>query len=98
MRVSIGVDSHKGSLAAAGVDELGRVLGVKEFPNDPAGHLALLEWARCYGEPRMIGGRGVGSLRRGALPNPLLVRRTGARGACDAHLQGAPTQGVAGQV
>jgi len=60
MRVSIGVDSHKGSLAAAGVDELGRVLGVKEFPNDPAGHLALLEWARCYGEPRMIGVEGSG--------------------------------------
>jgi hypothetical protein len=29
MRASIGVDTHKGSLAAAAVDELGRVLGVK---------------------------------------------------------------------
>jgi hypothetical protein len=46
MGSSIGVDSHKCSLAAAAVDELGRVIGVREFPNDPQGHLALLAWAR----------------------------------------------------
>ena len=44
MGASIGVDSHKGSLAAAAVDELGRVFGIKEFPNDPGGHRALIEF------------------------------------------------------
>jgi len=65
MGASIGVDSHKGSLAAAAVDELGRVFGIKEFPNDPAGHRALLEWARHYGKPRAIGVEGSGSYGAG---------------------------------
>ena len=46
MKVSLGIDSHKSTLAAAAVDELGRVLGAKEFANDHGGHLALLEWRR----------------------------------------------------
>jgi hypothetical protein len=47
MGVTIGVDSHKSSLAAAALDELGRVLGVTEFPNDARGHDALLRWTRA---------------------------------------------------
>jgi GGDEF domain-containing protein len=46
MGMSIGVDSHNRSLAAAAVDELGRALGGREFPNDPAGHARLLSWVR----------------------------------------------------
>lgn len=38
MGVTIGVDSHKSSLAVAALDELGRVVGVREFPNDGRGH------------------------------------------------------------
>jgi hypothetical protein len=53
--VAIGVDSHKHSLAAAAVDELGRVLGSGVFPNDPSGHRALLRWMKARGEPRRIG-------------------------------------------
>lgn len=45
MSVSIGIDSHKSTLAAAAVDELGRVLSVEEFGNDPGGHDALARWA-----------------------------------------------------
>ncbi|MGI8407693.1 MAG: IS110 family transposase [Actinomycetota bacterium] len=45
MAVSIGVDSHKSTLSAAAVDELGRVVGVEEFANDPAGHRELARWA-----------------------------------------------------
>jgi transposase len=41
-----GIDSHKATLALAGVDALGRVLVSAEFPNDPAGHRALLAFAR----------------------------------------------------
>jgi transposase len=61
MGSSIGVDSHKCSLAAAAVDELGRVIGVREFPNDPQGHLALLAWARDHETPRAIGVEGSGN-------------------------------------
>jgi transposase len=61
MGSSIGVDSHKCSLAAAAVDELGRVIGVREFPNDPQGHLALLAWARDHETPRAIGVKGSGN-------------------------------------
>jgi transposase len=61
MGSSIGVDSHKCSLAAAAVDELGRVIGVGEFPNDPEGHRALLEWARDQRAPRAIGIEGSGT-------------------------------------
>jgi hypothetical protein len=37
VEVAIGIDTHKGSLAAASVDALGRVLGVREFANDLRG-------------------------------------------------------------
>lgn len=46
MSVSIGIDSHKSTLAAAAVDELGRVLFVEEFGNDPGGHDDLARWAQ----------------------------------------------------
>ncbi|HTP25492.1 MAG TPA: transposase, partial [Anaeromyxobacteraceae bacterium] len=65
MGTSIGVDTHKGSLAAGAVDELGRTLGVREFPNDPGGHRALLEWVRRYEHPRVIGVEGSGSYGAG---------------------------------
>lgn len=61
MGSSIGVDSHKCSLAAAVVDELGRVIGVREFPNDPEGHLALLDWVQEQRAPRAIGVEGSGT-------------------------------------
>lgn len=35
MDVAIGIDTHKGSVTAAAVDALGKVLGIREFPNDP---------------------------------------------------------------
>lgn len=38
MEVAIGIDTHKGNLAAAAVDALGRVLDVRSFSNDPKGH------------------------------------------------------------
>jgi transposase len=64
VEVAIGIDSHKGTLAAAAVDTLGRVLGVREFTNDPKGHQAFLRWMREQGSPRKIGIEG--SLHYGA--------------------------------
>ncbi len=41
MRV-VGIDTHKATLAACAIDEVGQVLGEQTFPNDPAGFEALL--------------------------------------------------------
>jgi transposase len=55
VEVAIGIDPAKGSLAVAAVDALGRVLGAREFPNDPRGHRALLGWVRERDPDRVIG-------------------------------------------
>ena len=65
MGVAIGVDSHKSSLAAAALDELGRVVGAREFSNDTAGHQSLLKWAIAQDEARIIGVEGAGSYGAG---------------------------------
>ena len=64
MEVAVGIDTHKGSLAAAAVDALGRVLDVREFANDPKGHRSLLRWVKEQGQPRRVGIEG--SLHYGA--------------------------------
>jgi len=46
LNLAIGIDSHKSTLAAAAVDELGRAVSVGVFGNDSEGHRALLEWRR----------------------------------------------------
>jgi transposase len=61
MDVAIGVDSHKGSLAAASVDRLGRVLEIKEIPNDANGHRAAGEWIGALSGDVVVGIEGSGS-------------------------------------
>ena len=46
---AVGVNSHKRSLAAVAVDELGHELGRREFPNDATEHRQALGWARSMG-------------------------------------------------
>ena len=41
---AIGIDTHKDSLAACLVDELGTPLDERTFGNDPGGHRALFAW------------------------------------------------------
>jgi len=43
MRVA-GIDTHKATLAACCVDDIGQALAEQTFPNDPAGFEALLAW------------------------------------------------------
>jgi len=43
---AIGIDTHKQTLAACAVDELGAPLAEAVFVNDPAGHAALAAWIR----------------------------------------------------
>lgn len=42
---TIGIDTHKATLAACAVDELGAAVDERTFDNDPAGHAALAGWA-----------------------------------------------------
>jgi transposase len=53
--VAIGIDSHKSSLAAAAVDELGRLVSKGQFANNARGHAALLKWSSATEATRRIG-------------------------------------------
>jgi hypothetical protein len=53
MKVLIGVDPHKASLAVAAVDEAtGELLERASFPQDRAGLRALQRWAKRFPERR----------------------------------------------
>jgi hypothetical protein len=53
MKVLIGVDPHKGSVAVAAVDEAtGEFLERASFPQNRAGLRALERWARRFAERR----------------------------------------------
>jgi len=69
--VTIGVDTHKATLAVSAVDEAGRERGAETFSNDGEGHARLLRWARKHGPERRFGIEGSGSF--GAALARLLV-------------------------
>ncbi len=58
---SIGIDTHKATLACSAVDELGRQLVARTFSNDPRGHAAVLSWVQRQPAPRRVGIEGAGS-------------------------------------
>jgi transposase len=59
--VTIGVDTHTGTLAASAIDSAGRELGAQTFRNDRHGHQNLLRWAKTFGGERRFGIEGSGS-------------------------------------
>ena len=61
MGVTVGIDSHKSSLAVAVLDDLGRPLGVREFANNPKEHDNLRSWIEAHGAVRLIGVEGSGN-------------------------------------
>jgi len=75
---AIGIDTHKATLAACAVDELGRPVAEATFANDPAGHLAFIAWARSIAPEVTIGVEGSSSfgapLARSAHSAGLVVR------------------------
>jgi transposase len=71
MGVAVGIDSHKSSLAAGAIDELGRSIATSEFRNDPQGHTALMRWIAALGENRRVGIEGSGQF--GAAATRLLL-------------------------
>jgi transposase len=58
---AIGVDTHKATLAACAVDELGAVLAERSFGNDQQGHAELGLWARAVAPGARIGLEGSSS-------------------------------------
>lgn len=59
--ITIGIDTHKATLALCGVDELGRELAAITVPNDPRGHVRVQGWAQELGAERRFGIEGSGS-------------------------------------
>jgi transposase len=97
--VAIGVDTHKASLAACAIDEVGRPISERTFANNPKGHREFVRWAGGLPQPRRIGlegsanfGFGLARLLAGAGEDTREVRatlthrerrRTGRPGKCD---------------
>lgn len=61
MKTAIGIDTHKDSLAACLVDELGTALDERTFANDPVGHRALLDWLLTRAPEATVGIEGSAS-------------------------------------
>src|SRR5450756_2631253 len=58
---AIGIDTHKATLAACAIDELGRPIGEATFANDPPGHAAFITWARSMAPDATVGIEGSSS-------------------------------------
>lgn len=65
MGVAIGVDSHKGTLAVAVLDDIDRAVGLGEFTNDARNHDLLISWVAQHGSDRVIGIEGSGNYGAG---------------------------------
>jgi transposase len=65
MRVA-GIDTHKATLAACVIDEVGLALAEATLPNDPAGFKALLAWLGELGGVERIGLEGSAGYGAGA--------------------------------
>lgn len=75
MQVTGGVDTHADTHHAAALDEVGRLLGDREFPATPAGYAELGSWLAGYGELAVVGVEGTGCYGAG------LTRHLRAEGA-----------------
>ena len=58
---AIGIDSHKATLAACAIDELGAPVDERTFSNDPAGHRDLAAWVRRVATGGVVGVEGSAS-------------------------------------
>ena len=69
--VTIGIDTHKATLAVSAIDATGRETGARTFSNDRQGHVGILRWAQARGAERRFGSEGSGAF--GAALARLLV-------------------------
>ncbi len=59
--VTIGVDSHKASLAACAVDNASRLVAERSFSNSSPGHRSFARWVGGFERPRQVGIEGAGN-------------------------------------
>ena len=59
--VTVGIDTHKATLAACAIDELARPLEERTFPNDRQGHAVLCAWVADLGPGTRVGVEGSAS-------------------------------------
>lgn len=55
MGVAVGIDTHKATVAAAAVDELGRVRDQQSGTNEPSSHRQLERWIKSFGDDVVVG-------------------------------------------
>ena len=65
MAVFGGVDTHQDTHTAAAIDQVGRVLGTREFSATAAGYAALLAWMHGHGRLHRVGVEGTGAYGAG---------------------------------
>jgi transposase len=58
--VTGGIDTHSNTHHAAALDDVGRLLGTREFQADPAGYHQLLDWLASFGTITRVGVEGTG--------------------------------------
>ena len=58
---AIGIDTHKATLAACAIDDVGRPIAEATFGNDPRGHDTFIAWARAVAPEATIGIEGSSS-------------------------------------
>ncbi len=51
----VGIDTHKATLAACAIDDVGQVLAERTFSNEPGGFAAMLAWLGDLGDVSRIG-------------------------------------------
>lgn len=59
--ITIGIDTHKATLAVSAIDETGRGIAADTFPNHVRGHAALVAWSDTLASERRFGIEGSGS-------------------------------------
>jgi hypothetical protein len=92
---AIGVDTHKVTLAACAIDELGRALDEATFGNDLAGYLAFIAWAYSIEPEATIGIEGSASF---GAPLARAVQSAGRASArCHRTSAGSSAGGPAGR-
>lgn len=62
---AVGIDTHKATLAACVVDELGAPRAERTFANNPGGHAALAAWVDEHAAGATIGVEGSSSYGAG---------------------------------
>jgi len=58
---AIGIDTHKATLAACAIDDVGRPIAEATFDNDPRGHDTFVAWVRAVAPEATIGIEGSSS-------------------------------------